>query len=74
MNGNPDQTVILKRSAVLDLVCFHDADQSNVHQASHVRRLVHEDHHVHGIAIVAQGRWDKTEIIRKCEALGKQAA
>src|ERR1700730_8581768 len=73
MESHSEEPVVGGSLGALDLLRLHHTDQSHVQQASDVRRLVHKDHHVQGIAVIPQGPGNKTKVEGKSHSLRQKS-
>jgi hypothetical protein len=55
MNRRSEQAIVGFSFSMIALPAFDDADNSHIEQTTHVRRSIHQDQNVRGIAIVSQG-------------------
>ena len=74
MDCYPEKPVIALGLAALSLLRLDDSDNTNVDEATHMRRCIHEDQNVQGVAVFAKRGGNEAEVEGKHHPFGQQRA
>lgn len=72
MDRYADQAVVYDSCVLVGLLRFNHSYKPDVYKTADMCGFVHKDQNIQRIAILTQGRWDETEIIKKSEPSGNR--